>query len=306
MKSNSEETYTFIIGASFGDKTYKSLISFTLRQWSDYWKEWESSIKCDKWLYDESKSESCPSKKFSNLKFINIIIAVFIIAMLFLSLFKKIPWYSYINAWNHCHSMLFILFFSIGNYNSLSYIYSFIYILSPYFSPLIILNVRNQDIQEIIISERGLMSSYFYSYFNTNNKAEDALFLRIILSSTIIYFVFMITKLCAKQHFMKYSKAILDNSSIYYSIINVLMIYWTLRSLYYIPYYLFHNYYDSVIFVIFSLLLLAIVSLSNYSAYIDLKYVLKAYSWFNRIETYNLIFICTFKLLRITVVYFVY
>ena len=161
MKSNSEEIYTFIIGASFGDKTYKSLISLKLTQWIDYWKECFSLNKCSKCLYDESKSEPCPSKDFSNLKFFNIIIAVFIISLLFVSLLKIVPWYSYVNAWNHYHSMLFILYLSVVNHNSLSYFYSFICILSPYFSPLIILNLINQHFKEIIIYERKYIAFEF-------------------------------------------------------------------------------------------------------------------------------------------------
>ena len=227
MKNNSEETYTFILGASFGDKTYKSLISFNLRQWIDYWKECKSSDSCDKCLYDESKSESCPSKNLSNLKFINIIIAVFIIALLFLSLFKITPWYSYINAWNHYHSMLFILFLSIANYNSLSYFYSFICIFPPYFSPLIILNLLKQNFKEIIISERKLISLETYFYLRTNT--ED-LIPYLSLSLMFVYFIFITIKLGANQHFLKYSKAILDNSSIYYSIVNFTNIYWAFKS----------------------------------------------------------------------------
>ena len=227
MKKNNVEIYTFIIGASFGDKIYKSLISFNVRQWSDYWKECISSDKCSKWLYDESKSESCPSRNFSNLKFINIIIAVSIIALLFLSLLKIIPWYSYINAWNHYHSMLFILYLSIGNQNSLSYFNSFIYILSPYFSPFIILNLINQNFKEIIIFERGLISYEFYRYLRTNT--ED-LIPYLSLSLMFVYFIFITIKLCAKKHFLKYSKAILDNSSIYYSIVNFTTVYWAFKS----------------------------------------------------------------------------
>ena len=276
-ENNGEETYTFIVGASFGDKTYKSLISFTLRQWIDYWKEWGSNKKCYKWLYAESKSYYCPSKNFSNLKFINIIIAAFIIAQLLLSLLKIIPWYSYINAWNHYHSMLFILFLSVGNYNSISYFNSFLCILSPYFSPLIILNLINQHFKEIIISERGLMVYYFDGYLNPADDAVYVLLFKIILSCPILYFVFIIIKLCTKQHFMKYSKAMLDNSSIYYSIINFMAIFWAYKSSDYISYHFFDNNDYTIVLSIFSLFLLATVSLSNYSAYIDLKYALKAY-----------------------------
>ena len=274
FKGNPED-HVFIVKTSFRNKTFQSLITLTVQQWMDYCQECRILNSCITWMYGTPPGlfSKCPSKNSFNLKTFNIMIALFIILLLILSLSSIIPWHSYIEAWNHYHSLMYIFMFSYINNSSSTYIYTILLAISPYFSPLMIVNLINENFTDrtnfkrmydivIVFKFKPSISLELLSYF--------------YMWIAIIYFLFIIIRPCTKRLFIRFSKIILDNSTFYYSMINFLLlaaiIYWREYV------YLFYDFNSISYSWVFLFVLLVAISTINYSSYIEFKYSMKAYT----------------------------
>ena len=211
-------------------------------------------------------------KLFYNLKSFNIVISAFITLMLILALSFIVPWYTYINALNHYHSLMFILLFSFINDNSASYIYFILLSISPYFSPLMFTNLINEKYSEEITLNKKYTTVILYDSI----PAVPLLFFVLYLWFMMVYLWFIFIRLRSKQYQLRYYRIVFDNSSLSYG----MMWFLPLAGIVYFRKYFIDTFSSQpfVVSTICSLIYLLIVSLLFYSGFIDFGYAIKAYT----------------------------